>query len=219
MKKFFTVFLFVLLGLVSCGASPPIVKLCTVDKATELPTKCGRGFVAKDSPYTLTVEHLIDRSQFLAMVSDSEIVVLRGYYVFLEKDIDVAFIRVRTTGPSDMPLCSPLIEAQEDVVIYGQDGPIKGKTILVTETDLRIDALIVPGDSGSPVVSVKRKCIVGAITGWFWRNLPDGSKKYAHATAAPGNVLKWLINKGEEHLNQKEKPDASQDSGPEEIEK
>ena len=201
MRKMFTASVFVLIGLVSCGAAPPIVKLCSVDRDTKEPLVCGRGFTVSDSPYIITAGHVIRKNAIMAVMSRHNTYSLYGYMVFKEEKLDAAVIRTRATQPSGLPLCSPVIDTTEDVEIYTQDGKVLGQTIGGTETEVFFRPEVRPGDSGSPIVSVKRQCVVGVVIGWQTHLKKDGTKAFLWSTAAPGNVLKWIIDEGDKFAN------------------
>jgi len=201
MKRAITVCAVILMGLVSCGAAPPIVSICSMGRDTKDTRVCGRGFTVQDSPYIITAGHVVKEDSILAIKTRHNIYSLYGYIVFVERKIDAAVIRTRATQPSGLPLCDPFVDKTEDVEIYTQDGKVMGQTIGATETDLFFMPEVRPGDSGSPIVSVKRQCVVGVVTGWQTHLKKDGTKAFLWSTAAPGNVLRWLIKEGDKFAN------------------
>jgi len=199
MKRMFTAAAFVLIGLASCGAAPPIVSICSMDRDTKGTQVCGRGFTVQDSPYIITAGHVVKEDSILAIKTRHNIYSLYGYIVFVERKIDAAVIRTRATQPSGLPLCDPFVDKTEDIEIYTQDGKVLGQTIGATETDLFFRPEVRHGDSGSPIVSVKRQCVVGVVTGWQTHLKKDGTKAFLWSTAAPGNVLRWLVAEGDKY--------------------
>ena len=201
MKRMFTAAAFVLIGLASCGAAPPIVSICSMDRDTKGTQVCGRGFTVQDSPHIITAAHVVKKKGILGIKTRDNIYSLYGYIAFVERAVDAAVIRTRATQPSGLPLCDPVVDKTENVEIYTQDGKVLGQTIGATETELFFRPEVRPGDSGSPIVSVKRQCVVGVVTGNRYHLKQDGTKAFLWSTAAPGNVLQWLIKEGDKFAN------------------
>lgn len=225
MRKFVSVVLVLLICLISCAAAPPLVRLC-VKVPGRAGISCGTGTTASDTPYILTAYHVVDDLQAGAkmMIKTAlDTIVVARCDLFTDTTSDVAIIRVPTVGDS-LPLCLP--EVGESVSIYSLDKIRRGFTLFVTDTTVYIDAVgdednyATFGNSGSPIVSDERGCIVGLLTAILWSKDSDGNRtKYIWSTGVSSEVIMWLLAEQAKHdaarmatANKKEQPDAGTDT-------
>ena len=202
MRRIFTVFVAVLFGLVSCGAAPPVMRIC-VRPVGGHGVSCGTGTAVADTPYVITAHHVVDDFATGAMMmirTHTDTVIFNKVDLYSDSSSDISIIRVPTIRSGrELPLC--LAEPGEEVSIYSLDKIRHGRVLFATDTTVYIDDgedggnRVIPGNSGSPIVSDERKCIVGLATAILWSKDKEGNNiKYIWSTAVSSEVIMWLIN-------------------------
>lgn len=199
MKRLFAILLLLLLG-GSCAhappAGPPVVRICGSSSPGSI-DGCGRGFIVSDSPYIITAKHVAGGRPILLVHTYKEFFVLMGRFQYDDPNNDVSVVIVNRGEKSDYPLCDPYIDRHEDVYIYGKNGITSGRTIGGTSYETWAIPAAVHGDSGSPVVSVKRQCVVGLVKGYIYHINKKGAEVPFQTLLVPAHVIRRAIAEAE----------------------
>lgn len=199
-----------LIGLVSCAAGPPAIRVCVNNGG------CGVGTTVADTPYLLTAGHV------LSMVTKGSLVMLKanegvtdGRGESIENTIivagskidypddgsDAALMHVPVIDDQNYPLCDPI--QGEEIIVYTLRGEMTGEIELSRSNFLFMSAQLQRGDSGSAIVSKARKCVVGLAIALLFGVDADGGTGDLEASIGVGsNVLRKLIKGGQDGQNQ-----------------
>ncbi len=227
MRVFVSVFL--VLFFVSCAGfkgnrledlRTSTVKICAVNPLTNKVMSCGRGFVSADSKDIITAGHVVSPMMRTVLVGgEDDIRVLERPFVMATTDVDMALLHESLPEGAVLPLCDPLFGEFESVVVWAQNGPIKGRATGLTRSSLWMFPPIKGGDSGSPIVSIERKCIIGLVSQVMYYIKKDGSHEDHHTIGVSSSAIKWLIGAADRIYNTPEGDNAGQDTDSEEVEK
>jgi hypothetical protein len=153
----------ILISMIAIACSPATVQICDGNS-------CGTGWVM-DQNTLLTAAHVVKNENVKVYVPKNNYLgsyTFEAPVIFYDWENDVAFIRTKNRIGKPLKPCQPVIG--ETIKVYGQDGSgptrsartIRKCTVKSLSEDSGIlDCGLENKMSGAPVMSVKRKCVVG----------------------------------------------------------
>jgi len=194
-------------------AKPPIVFVCSADKMTGELLTCGRGFSVSDVNGIITAGHVASSMFDTVVISgDKRFFVDSSKIVNLndKKVLDLAVIVDDFYIKSDVSLCPPMFGDYEDVIIWRNQGPTRGSATGLSRSDVMAFPPTEKGDSGSPVVSIDRGCVIGLVSTIFYYKDKDGKRENHHTVLTSSQSILFVVKHLDTFFPKQEDNDAGQ---------